>query len=143
MQISSKGNYGLRAVLDLALHYGEGVVQSADIATRQDIPESYLAQLLNLLRNAGLVRSVRGPRGGHELIRRPDDITVGAVLEVLEGPVRLSGETPEGEHGTKKDVLREVYERLEAAVEEVLDSVTFGDLCAKYRTKSGRIVFRI
>lgn len=142
MQISSKGNYGLRAVLDLSLHYGEGVVQSADIATRQDIPESYLAQLLNLLRNAGLVRSVRGPRGGHELIRRPDDVTVGAVLQVLEGPVQLSGETPEGEHGTK-DVLREVYERLEAAVEEVLDSVTFGDLCAKYRTKSGRIVFRI
>ena len=142
MQISSKGNYGLRAVLDLALHYGEGVVQSADIASRQDIPESYLAQLLNLLRNAGMVRSVRGPRGGHELIRRPEDITVGAILEVLEGPIQLAGETPEGEHAAT-DVLREVYERLEAAVGEVLASVTFGDLCAKYRSQSGRIVFRI
>ena len=142
MQISSKGNYGLRAVLDLALHYGEGVVQSADIASRQDIPESYLAQLLNLLRNAGMVRSVRGPRGGHELIRRPEDVTVGAVLEVLEGPIQLAGETSDGEHAGK-DVLREVYERLEAAVGEVLATVTFGDLCAKYRSQSGRIVFRI
>ncbi len=52
MYISSKGNYGLRAVLDLALHYGEGVVQSAEIASRQNIPESYLVQLLNPLRNA-------------------------------------------------------------------------------------------
>ncbi|MCE2441074.1 MAG: Rrf2 family transcriptional regulator [Candidatus Latescibacteria bacterium] len=142
MQISSKGNYGLRAVLDLALHYGEGVVQSADIASRQDIPESYLAQLLNLLRNAGLVRSVRGPRGGHELIRRPEDITVGAVLEVLEGPIQLTGDAPDSEYAAR-DTLREVYERLEEAVEEVLASVTIGDLCAKYRTQSGRIVFRI
>jgi Rrf2 family cysteine metabolism transcriptional repressor len=142
VQISSKGNYGLRAILDLALHYGEGVVQSADIASRQDIPESYLVQLLNLLRNAGLVRSVRGPRGGHELIRRPEDITVGAVLEVLEGPIQLTGESTESEYGAK-DVLREVYERLEAAVEEVLASVTIGDLCTRYRTQRGRIVFRI
>ncbi len=142
MQISSKGNYGLRAVLDLALHYGEGVVQSAGIASRQDIPESYLVQLLNLLRNAGLVRSVRGPKGGHELIRRPEEITVGAVLEVLEGPVQLTGETRESGNGAK-DVLREVYERLEEAVEDVLTSVTFGDLCRKYRIQSGRIVFRI
>ncbi len=142
MQISSKGNYGLRAVFDLALHYGEGVVQSADIASRQDIPESYLVQLLNLLRKAGLVRSVRGPRGGHELIRRPEEITVGAVLEVLEGPIRLTGEPSESEYGAQ-DVLREVYERLEAAVEEVLTSVTLDDLCTNYRTQSGRIVFRI
>ena len=142
MYISSKGNYGLRAVLDLALHYGEGVVQSAEIASRQNIPESYLVQLLNPLRNAGMVRSVRGRKGGHELIRRPDEITVGAVLEVLEGPVKLTAEVKESADG-EKDVLREVYEEMEAALEEVLASVTFGDLCKKYRMQSGRIVFRI
>ncbi len=142
MYISSKGNYGLRAVLDLALHYGEGVVQSAEIASRQDIPESYLVQLLNPLRNAGLVRSVRGRKGGHELIRRPEEITVGAVLEVLEGPVQLAAEDKEGPDGAP-DVLRDVYEEMEAAVEEVLATVTFGDLCRKYRLQSGRIVFRI
>lgn len=142
MYISAKGNYGLRAVLDLALHYGEGVVQSAEIASRQDIPESYLVQLLNPLRNAGLVRSVRGRKGGHELIRRPEEITVGAVLEVLEGPVQLAAEDKEGADGAP-DVLRDVYEEMEAAVEEVLATVTFGDLCRKYRLQSGRIVFRI
>lgn len=142
MYVSSKGNYGLRAVLDLALHYGEGVVQSAEIASRQDIPESYLVQLLNPLRNAGLVRSVRGRKGGHELIRRPEEITVGAVLEVLEGPVQLAAEYKEGSDGAP-DVLRDVYEEMEAAVEEVLATVTFGDLCRKYRLQSGRIVFRI
>ncbi len=142
MYVSSKGNYGLRAVLDLALHYGEGVVQSAEIASRQDIPESYLVQLLNPLRNAGLVRSVRGRKGGHELIRRPEEITVGAVLEVLEGPVQLAAEDKEVADGAP-DVLRDVYEEMEAAVEEVLGTVTFGDLCRKYRMESGRIVFRI
>ncbi|MDE2997828.1 MAG: Rrf2 family transcriptional regulator [Gemmatimonadota bacterium] len=142
MYVSSKGNYGLRAVLDLALHYGEGVVQSAEIASRQDIPESYLVQLLNPLRNAGLVRSVRGRKGGHELIRRPEEITVGAVLEVLEGPVQLAAEDRKGADGAP-DVLRDVYEEMEAAVEEVLATVTFGDLCRKYRMQSGRIVFRI
>ncbi len=71
MRISSRGEYGLRALLDLAQHHGQDLVTSADIASRQQIPEAYLNQLLITLRKAGLVRSVRGPKGGHELAFPP------------------------------------------------------------------------
>ncbi len=137
MHISAKGNYGLRAILDLALNYGRGYVQSAEIAARQNIPESYLVQLLNLLRKAGLVRSVRGPRGGHALLKRPEEVTVGEVLAILEGPVDLLGEGGEG------DVLREVWEEVEAAIGGVLSSITFADLCRRHQVRRKSIVFRI
>ena len=144
MHISAKGNYGLRAVLDLALNYGQGHVQSAEIAARQKIPESYLVQLLNLLRKAGLVRSVRGPKGGHCLLNRPEEVTVGDVLAVLEGPIDLLGQGEDrAEDGGELDVLREVWVEVEAAIGGVLSSVTFGDLCRKHRMRQENIVFRI
>ena len=144
MHISAKGNYGLRAILDLALHEGEGYVQSAEIAARQNIPESYLVQLLNLLRKSGLVRSVRGPNGGHVLLKRPEEVTVGDVLSVLEGPVDLMGERNKRmEEERKQDVLRDVWEEVELAIEGVLSSITLGDLCRRWQAKRERIVFRI
>ncbi|MDA0746869.1 MAG: Rrf2 family transcriptional regulator [bacterium] len=144
MHISAKGNYGLRAVLDLALHYGQGVEQSADIAARQKVPESYLVQLLNQLRKAGLVRSVRGPKGGHALVKRPDDVTVGDVLAILEGPVDLLGDREnQKEDADKPDVFREVWEDVQSAIEGVLSSITFGDLCRRHQARHEHIVFRI
>ncbi len=144
MHISAKGNYGLRAVLDLALNYGRGQVHSAEIAARQHIPESYLVQLLNLLRKAGLVKSVRGPKGGHSLLKRPEEVTVGDVLAILEGPIDLLGEGEErgGEAG-EQDVLREVWEEIEAAIEGVLSSISFADLCRRHQRRRESIVFRI
>ena len=73
MKVSMKGDYGVRALVELAHHYGEGPVQSAAIASRQAIPEPYLDQLLTSLRRAGFIRSVRGPQGGHALIRDPHE----------------------------------------------------------------------
>lgn len=88
MKISTKGDYGIRALIELAHRYVEKrPTQSSDIAARQNIPESYLEQLLTTLRRAGFVRSVRGPQGGHVLARKPDDIAVNDVLEALEGPI--------------------------------------------------------
>src|SRR5574337_1096527 len=74
-------------MLDLAYHYGQGPIQSGDIAGRQYIPEQYLDQLLITLRRAGLVKSVRGPQGGHMLARHPHQIMMGEVLQALEGYV--------------------------------------------------------
>jgi len=144
MRISARGKYGLRAVFDLALHYGQGCVQNADIAARQHIPESYLVQLLNLLRKGGVVLSIRGPKGGHSLIRRPEKVTVGEVLRILEGPIDLlsEGEEQTGEN-TGPDVLREVWEEVEEAIEGVLSSITFGDLCRRHQMGRERIVYRI
>jgi Rrf2 family protein len=85
VKVSTKGDYGIRALIELGLHYGEGTIQSAEIAARQHIPEPYLDQLLTTLRRAGFIRSVRGPQGGHELIREPSEIRMREVVEALEG----------------------------------------------------------
>ena len=87
MRLTMRSDYGAHAVIELARHYGEGPVQSAEIAARQKIPVAYLDQLLCSLRRAGIVHSVRGPHGGHELARDPADLTLGDVVLALEGPV--------------------------------------------------------
>ena len=125
MHISAKGDYGLRAVLDLCLHDGEGPVLRTDIAARQNIPAAYLVQLLNLLRKAGLVHSIRGPKGGHVLLKRPDELTVEEVLAALEGPVNLVDKREKAEDaGT--DVLNDVWEAVGTAVHRC---PVIGDIC--------------
>jgi Rrf2 family transcriptional regulator, cysteine metabolism repressor len=144
MHISAKGNYGLRAVLDLALRYGQGSVLSADIAARQQIPEAYLVQLLNLLGKAGVVRSVRGPKGGHQLVKRPEEVCVGEVLAALEGPVDLLGKgDARGSDALDNDVLRDIWVAVENAINGVLSAVTFADLCKKYQQQQANFTFRI
>ena len=144
MHISAKGDYGLRAVLDLALHVGQGPILRADIAARHNIPEAYLVQLLNLQSKAGLVHSIRGPKGGHVLLKRPDELTVQEVLAALEGPVNLMGKSEERKaQGESANVLKDVWEAVEASVNEVLLSVTFEDLCRKYQARQMAVTFRI
>jgi Rrf2 family transcriptional regulator, cysteine metabolism repressor len=87
MRLTKGSDYGAHAVIELAMHYGHGPLQSAEIAARQKIPEAYLDQLLGSLRRAGIVRSQRGPHGGHELARDPRTITLGEIVTALEGPV--------------------------------------------------------
>ncbi len=87
MRLTMRSDYGAHAVIELARHYGDGPLQCAEIASRQKIPEAYLDQLLSSLRRVGIVRSVRGPHGGHELARPPDELTLGDVVTALEGPV--------------------------------------------------------
>src|SRR3972149_9620104 len=88
MKVSTKGDYGIRAIIELAHRYSDPKpTQSGEIAARQGIPESYLEQLLTTLRRAGFVRSVRGPHGGHVLIRDPDTLPVSEVIEALAGSI--------------------------------------------------------
>ena len=77
MKLSTKGRYGLRAMVDLALHYDEGYISLRHIAERQEISEGYLEQVFAMLKKEGLVRSARGAQGGYKLSYRPEDITVG------------------------------------------------------------------
>ena len=91
MLLSTKGDYGVRALIDLAKHAGEGPVQRSDIARRRQLPESYLDHLLAQLRRDGFIRSTRGPGGGHELTKPPEEITLLAVLECLEGSLAPIG----------------------------------------------------
>lgn len=87
MRLTMRSDYGAHAAIELGRRYGQGPVQSAEIAAQQKIPEAYLDQLLASLRRAGIVRSSRGPHGGHELARDPRTLTLGDVVTALEGPV--------------------------------------------------------
>ncbi len=85
MRVSSKADYGVRAMFDLAQRYGQGPIQSRDIASRQGVSEAYLHQVLSALGRTGFVRSTRGPLGGHELVREPSEISVWDVIHALDG----------------------------------------------------------
>ena len=105
MKLSTKGRYGLRALIDLAQNGGEQPVSITSISTRQDISERYLEQLMSMLKKAGIVRSVRGAGGGYVLVKRLEDISVGDVLRALEGslePVDCAGLEPNG--GCRKKI---------------------------------------
>ncbi len=85
MRVSSRTDYGVRALYELALHFGEGPIQSREIAARQNVPEAYLHQVLSALSRGGLVKSTRGPSGGHALARPPAEITLYDAMDVLDG----------------------------------------------------------
>jgi Rrf2 family protein len=142
MRISTKGDYGVRALIELSHHYGEGrPIQSAEIAARQRIPEPYLDQLLTTLRKAGFIRSVRGPQGGHALIRPPDEVRLSDVIRTLEGS--LSPVSHLHEDGYQCRAAHEVWHTVEEATEKILDGVTIGDLAAReleYDRTGGRYV---
>ena len=89
MRLSTRGRYGTRLMVDLAQHYAEGPVSLAEIAKRQDLSAKYLEQLIISLKGAGLIRSVRGRRGGYMLARRPEEISVGEIVETLEGKLSV------------------------------------------------------
>ncbi len=143
MHVSAKADYGLRAVLELSMAYGRGTIQSGGIAANQNIPESYLVQLLNQLRKSGLIRSVRGPRGGHELVRSPDELTVGDVLAVLEGPLDLIGRGEDRPASSSDELFREVWTDVESAIQGVISSITFAELISRDEKRQSNITFRI
>ena len=122
MRISTKGDYGVRALIDLALYGGEGPVQRTEIARRAQIPESYLDHLLAQLRRDGFIHSTRGPGGGHELAHEPKDICLLHVLESLEGSLAplacLEDESPDHDCG-QQWVWREIYDSVRQRLSEV------------------------
>lgn len=89
MKLTTRGRYGARLMVDLAGYYAEGPVPLAEIARRQNISAKYLEQLIIPLKAAGLVRSIRGARGGYQLARKPEEINLGEIIEVLEGDLAL------------------------------------------------------
>ena len=126
MKISTKGRYGLTIMIELAKHHGEGPIPLRQIAAEKQLSEAYLEQLVSPLRNAGLVKSVRGAYGGYMLAHKPSDITAADVIRVLEGPIQPV-EGIENEEAPQ----RELWLRIRDAVKNVLDTTTLDDL-AKY-----------
>jgi Rrf2 family cysteine metabolism transcriptional repressor len=126
MRVSSRADYGVRALFDLAERFGAGPVQSRDIAARQSIPEAYLHQVLGALGRAGLIRSTRGPQGGHELLREPKDVTLWDILSVLDGPDRRAH--PHALPDGAADVVHDVWHDLQVHAEKYLRSISLEDL---------------
>lgn len=135
MKISMKADYGVRALLDLAERFGDAPVPSHDIAARQHVPGPFLDQLLMSLRRAGMVRSTRGPRGGHVLGRPPEDITLAEAIDVLEGQAARmecfsAPETCEQSFGCS---IRASLMRAEDAARAALDETTLADMVNERR----------
>ncbi len=133
MKLSMRAEYGVRAIFDLAERYGEGTVGSSDIASRQQIPPAFLDQVLLALRKAGLVQSIRGPRGGHSLSRPPRDITLREVITALEGTGPPVDCVREQHPGTLACILHRVAARADQAVREVLEAQTLEELLREHR----------
>lgn len=132
MKLSTKGRYGLRAMVDIAQQQESGPVAIHTIAQRQNLSGRYLEQLLIPLKQAGLVKSVRGAQGGYVLGRSAGKITVGDIIRVLEGPIApvdcVNELSPDECNRADYCVTRKVWSRLRDSMAEVLDSYSLEDL---------------
>ncbi|MDM7999931.1 MAG: Rrf2 family transcriptional regulator [Dehalococcoidia bacterium] len=138
MRLSTKGRYGVRALLDIAVHGDGGPVLLKDIAERQQVSALYLEHVMAPLIRAGILRSIRGAKGGMVLAKPPAEVRLSHVLEVLEGSMALvecvdnAGLCPRAEDC----VAREVWMELKAAIDGVLESWTLQDLVERQKQKA-------
>jgi Rrf2 family cysteine metabolism transcriptional repressor len=133
MKLSTKGRYGIKAMVDLAINYGVEPISIKSISERQNISEYYLEQLFAPLRKANIIKSVRGAQGGYVLNREPKDITTAEIMEVLEGPVEISDCLDEN---TCSNIdccaTRGLWARIKESIDSVLESTTLQDLVDDY-----------
>ncbi|MDP9374940.1 MAG: Rrf2 family transcriptional regulator [Chloroflexota bacterium] len=141
MKLSSRSEYGIRALLELAQRPGQGPIQSREIAERQDIPDAYLNQLLLTLRKAGIVRSLRGPAGGHLLARAPERVTMAEVIGALEGlpQIERNGVTDQ----TDAWAVRWLCGEIDRSVACVLSEITLETLLNRKREREGTLTYHI
>lgn len=123
MKISTKGRYGLTIMMELARKFGEGPVSLKSIAEKHSLSEHYLEQLVAPLRNAGLVKSIRGAYGGYILPESPETITAGRIIRILEGPISPVDFTEEDD-----PAKRDLWIRIRDSIASVLDSTTLANL---------------
>ncbi len=133
MRITTKGEYGLRVMAELARDFGQGHTSLSEVARRQGLPLAYLEQIIALLRKAGLVKSKRGAKGGYALAQEPEAITMGEIMRALEvtiAPVECLSESVELECCEMSETCstRVVWKRVHDGIAEILDSTTLADL---------------
>ncbi|MDP8263960.1 MAG: Rrf2 family transcriptional regulator [Candidatus Aceula lacicola] len=137
MKLSTKGKYGTRLMLDLALNYGKRQLLLKEIASNQGISEKYLWQLISPLKNAGLINSTRGTQGGYELAKPPKSITLEEIVLPLEGPLNFI----ENSDDIKADyiltfVTNEIWEDVSEKFKKVLSSITLGQMVERQMKQS-------
>ena len=139
MRISYKGDYALKAILELSLRYGYGdAVSIGEIALSGDMPEKFLEQILLALKNGGFVKSKRGVNGGFYLARHPREITVGEVIRFIEGPIEPISCVEENYKGCKdlkNCIFRDVWKEVGRAISLVVDTLDFEELAVRYQER--------
>jgi Rrf2 family cysteine metabolism transcriptional repressor len=137
MKLSTRGRYGTRVLLDLAIHRDNGLVLLKDVAQRQDISLRYLEHIITPLVMAGLVRSTRGAKGGVYLAKPPDKIKLTEIIQILEGssaPVECV-DSPDLCNRSKMCVTRDIWIEVKRAIDKILENTTLEDLVEKQRIK--------
>jgi len=137
MKLSTRGQYGTRALLELALHYREGPVPLKDIAQSQQISLQYLAHLITPLVTAGIMRSTPGTRGGVWLARSPQEVKLSEVIGLLEGSIAPVECVNDPKYCSRSGlcVTRDIWGELKKAMDEVLESTTLQDLVERQKSK--------
>ncbi|MBN1406098.1 MAG: RrF2 family transcriptional regulator [Candidatus Omnitrophica bacterium] len=145
MKLSTKGRYGTRLMLDLAIHYNNGPVLLKDIARRQAISEKYLGQLIRPLMTAKLVKSSRGAHGGYFLAKPPKAISLADIMEPLEGSLAIVEciDTPGICPRVKHCVTREIWKEITDKVIDTLKNFTLQDLVAGHNKKHKNLIYNI
>ncbi|MCP2520924.1 Rrf2 family transcriptional regulator [SCandidatus Aminicenantes bacterium Aminicenantia_JdfR_composite] len=130
IKISTKGRYGTRAIIDLAIHYSNRPVLLKDVAKREEIPIRYLEQIVIPLKVAGLVKSVRGAKGGYKLARAPEEIKLSEVINALEGPCCLVECVSDPDYCDRIEICpaHEVWKIATENLRKLFDSITIKDL---------------
>jgi Rrf2 family protein len=146
MKITYRGDYALKTILDLAMHYGNGPVTIHDMAHRADIPIKFLEQILLDLKRAGFVKSRRGKIGGYILAKHPSAIKVGDVIRFIDGPIEPIS-CVEKKYSGCKDMhncaFREIFKEASKATSRIVDSFNFEDLVNKIKAKEIAAVYNI
>lgn len=135
MKVSTRGRYGLRAMIDLAMHTGEGRVSLGGISERQDLSLNYLESIFAVLKRAGIVSGMAGAQGGYVLAVPPEQITLQRILETLEGSLSVGEEQEEAETDLRRFLRKHVWNAIDASIEEALRSTTLADMVARIDLK--------
>ncbi len=144
MRLSTKCRYGLRALIDLALYSSEKQIALKDIAERQNVSLKYLEQEFSLLKRTGLVRSVKGSRGGYLLAKPADEIRLDEIIRALEGDTLIIDVDDKDASELRSFLQRHLWEQLNRSVETYFHSITLADLVRDYSAKnSGSEMFFI
>ncbi len=145
LKISTKGRYGLVAVIYLAMHYEEGHIPLNIVAERQGLSSNYLEHIFSSLKKAGIVKSIKGAQGGYILADKPSHITTGAVLRALEGDLSIASREEESEGRSIEGTLRiNLWDKIDAAVNSIVDTVTLEDIVQHYNAGAeGSFMFHI
>jgi Rrf2 family cysteine metabolism transcriptional repressor len=141
MRISTKIRYGTRAILELASHYGEGPIELKEIAKKENISLKYLEQVIIPLRTAGVVKAVRGSKGGYSLAKPPSEICLNDLVEVLEGPVTLTEclINPAACQKSSFCVTRDIWKEVSEAIFKIFHSITLEEMVNRRKKKEAQV----